>query len=121
MKRLIALLLGVFAISVLPAAAAEQPQIHKTTLTVTDQIVIGGTTLKAGEYKFECRMTDGKEMMYFIDNKGVEVAKAPCTPTTLPQKVQSTEYRTRNNADGTKTLTSVRIKNETIAHTVATN
>ncbi len=124
MKRVIGLFFGLIAISVLPAAAADQVQsdeVHKAKLTVAAPTVVGDKTLKPGEYKFECRMVDGKHMMFFIDDKGAEAAKAPCAPTTIDSKVATTEYRTRNAADGTKTLLSVRIKNETIAHTVGQN
>lgn len=122
MKRAIVFLIGVLASSSLPLMAGEQAaanEVHKATVTVATPLTVGTQTIKAGEYKFECRLVDGQHVMAFLDSKGNEVAKAPCVQQPLDQKITTTEYRARNNPDGSKSLTAVRIKGETIAHTVA--
>ncbi len=122
MKRFITFVAGVIALSALPALAADKAQsdVHKSVLKVSDTLVVGDKTLKPGDYKFECRMIDGQEIMTIRDQKDVEVARVPCKAVDLGKKVDVSEFRTRNMPDKTKQLIDVRIKGETIAHTVAT-
>ncbi len=124
MKALISIVCGVaLTVFALPARVSAQ-EVHgdskKIEVHLSTSVVLGTTTLKAGDYYFQCRVIDGQHYLVASAlNGGAEVARTPCTAETLTAKVTETEYRTRRVA-GTDILTSVRIKGETVAHTVTT-
>jgi hypothetical protein len=123
-KALISIVCGVvLTVFSLPAPASAQ-EVHgnskKIEVHFLTSVVLGTTTLEAGDYYFQCRVIDGEHYLVASSlNGGAEVARTRCKPETLTAKVPETEYRTRRVA-GADVLTSVRIKGETVAHTVAT-
>ena len=123
MKRF-ALLCAVAAVVAFPArgwaqAAHSGKDSPKTDLHLTVPIVVGSTTLKAGDYKFQCKEVDGQHFLVVTaEDDGRELARVPCTPETLDKKVTTSEFRSIKRPDGTTALTAVRIKGETVAHRV---
>lgn len=114
---------AVFAALALPRLAAAQASHHddspSTGLHLSDSLVVGTTTLKPGDYRFRCKTIDGVSVLVVTSEEdGKEVARVPCAAENLPEKVKVSEFRSRTAPDGKKKLSSVRIKGETIAHTV---
>jgi hypothetical protein len=117
MNRLFAVaVLAVFVLAPLVSAQETHPT-SKTELSFSTPVVVGGTTLSPGRYRFECKWIDGQHVMVVMQ-KGKEVARIPCTPVTLESKVDETGYRTILRED-VRVLTEIRIKGETIAHKLA--
>ena len=122
MMRILTLTCAVLAFTALPALAAD---VHtgdskKAEFHIAQPLVVGETTLKAGDYKFQCKMINGEHFLVVTSSEdGTEVAKVPCQPEELKTKIDMSDFRSISRPDGTKALTSVRIKGETIAHRVA--
>jgi len=124
MKRILVVTcsLLVLAVPALVSAQAVHADVSaKADLQLSQPLVVGTETLEPGDYKFQCVTKDGQHYLLVTTKRGEEVAKVPCTPEELGKKVETTEFRTLNRPDGTKALTSVRIKGETIAHKVVMN
>jgi hypothetical protein len=107
-----------------PLRAAAQDATHvadspKVTITVENPTLVGTTVLKPGEYKFQCRHVDGKSFLVVTDTSSAkEIVRVPCTQETLKEKVADSQLRSILQPDGSRKLQSVRIKGETIGHTV---
>lgn len=122
MKRL-GIILGLFVclVAVRAAAQATHQDTKPTKLAVLEPLAVGAHTLNTGEYNFECRTIDGQHFLIVTAVRdGAEIARVPCTPVSLPQKVDASQYRTKT-ADGKNVLTELRVKGETIAHAVVVN
>lgn len=114
MHRLFAVaVLAVFALAPLVSAQETHPT-SKTDVSFSTPVVVGTTTLSPGRYRFECKWIEGQHVMV-VTQKGKEVARVPCTPTTLDGMVEETGYRTLLRED-TRVLTEIRIKGESISH-----
>jgi len=115
---------AVLAVVALPAGAAAQEHSHakspKSDLHVSEPIVVGDTTLKFGDYTFQCIEIDGKNFLVVKSDEGKEVARVPCEAETLSSKVTSSDFRSTVK-DGKRYITAVRIKGETVAHRVVAN
>jgi hypothetical protein len=122
--KTLAAALAVLAVVALPAIAAAQGHPHeksgKADLHVSDPINVGATTLKSGDYTFQCVEIDGKNFLVVKDDDGREVTRVPCEAETLTAKVATSEFRSTMK-DGQRYLTAVRIKGETVAHRVVTD
>jgi hypothetical protein len=119
MKRLF-IVAALLALCALPSVTSAQDHrtVSKADLTFTEPIVVGGSTLSAGTYKFACTEIDGEHVMIVTSvATGKEVTRVPCNPVTLNSKVEVTEYRSVRTEEG-KILTDVRIKGESIAHSL---
>jgi hypothetical protein len=92
----------------------------KTDLHVSTAVIVGTTTLKPGDYTFQCVDIDGRQFLVVKDSDGDEAARVPCEAQMLPAKVSTSEFRSVTR-DGKMYLTAVRIKGETIAHRVVPN
>jgi len=120
MKRFV-LAIAALAFIALPGAARaaqhDHPAVSKTSLRFSEPIVVGGVTVKAGEYKFICQQIDGVETMIVksIDT-GKEVTRVVCKPADLATPVKETQYETVKNATGAIVLRDIQIKGQTIAH-----
>ncbi len=113
------------AVLMLPVRAAAQNPAHvaadspKVTITVSNPTLVGTTTLKPGDYRFQCKHLDGKSFLVISEvGSGKELARVPCEQETLTQKSEFSELRSVVKTDGTRALQSVRIKGETIAHRI---
>jgi len=122
MKKLIAAF-ALVAISLIPARAIAQASHDdayvspKATINVAQALVVGTTTLKPGDYKFQCRTFDGKTFLVITDaDTGKEIARVPCVRETLNAAVTDSQFRSLARADGKRVLVSVRIKGESVAH-----
>jgi hypothetical protein len=120
MKRLVFIICASVAVLVFPVRAVAQ-EAHadspKTTLTVTAALVVGPTVLQPGEYRFQCRTFDGRTFLVITSVvSGKEIARVPCVKETLEAPVSDSDYRAVVREDGKRTLTSVRIKGEAVAH-----
>lgn len=123
MKTLMFAVCAVAAV-LIPGRVAAQDPAHadspKVSITVADPTIVGGTVLKPGDYRFQCRHFDGKTFLVVSDvGTGKEIVRVPCAEESLPQKTEYSELRSLLRPDGTRVLQSVRIKGETIAHRVA--
>jgi hypothetical protein len=119
MKRLMFIACASLAVLVFPLRAAAQ-HVHadspKTTLTVTSTLVVGTTILQPGQYRFQCRTFDGRTFLIVTAINGKEIARVPCVKETLDAMVIESDYRSALREDGKRTMTSVRIKGELVAH-----
>ncbi len=118
MKRFLGILFGLAAmVASASAAPAQAPMndVHKVSFPFMDAVVVGTKTLPAGQYKLECRMIDGQEVMIFKSEKGVEITRVPCKPVDVAAPVKISQY-TLAKKDGALVLTSVQIKGERITH-----
>lgn len=119
MKRTVFIVCAL-AVLLLPVRAFAQPahtDSPKTTLTVTHSMMVGTVMLQPGDYKFQCRMFNGKTFLVVTSiSTGKEIARVPCERQTLDAPVVNSDYRAAIGADGTRTLTMVRIKGESVAH-----
>jgi hypothetical protein len=99
------------------AASADSPRV---TITVANPTLVGDTLLAPGEYRFQCRHVDGRTFLVVTAPHGdKEIARVPCEQEVLPDKIVNSELRSVIAADGMRTLQSVRIKGEFVAHRVA--
>lgn len=120
MKRLVFIACASLAVLVFPLRAVAQhthADSPKTTLTVTKSLVVGATILQPGQYRFQCRTFDGRTFLVVTSvTTGKEIARVPCVKETLDAAVTDSDYRSIARGDGKWTLTSVRIKGESVAH-----
>jgi hypothetical protein len=123
MKRLLLVLLAFAALVALPRVAAAQTHPEKSAkadLHLSQPMVVGTATLTPGDYRLQCQEIDGQHYLVVTSSDGEEVTRVPCTPETLTKKADTTEFRTFTLPDGSRQLTSLRIKGEMIAHRVFT-
>ena len=123
MKQCIIVGCALIAAWTVPAVASAQAEhvkdSRKAEFNLESAIVVGHQTVKAGAYRFPCRMIDGQHFLVVTTaDEGAEVARVPCTPEAIAAKVKISEYRTMTKADGSSELTSVRFEGETIGHRV---
>jgi hypothetical protein len=122
MKRLVFVACASLAVLVFPLRAGAQDahaDSPKTTLSVTKALAVGTTILQPGTYKFQCRRFDGRTFLVVTSvETGKELARVPCVEETLNATVTNSDYRSIVREDGTRTLTSVRIKAQAVAHRV---
>ena len=122
MKRLVFVACASLAVLVFPVRADAQhahADSPKITLTVAKSLAVGTTILQPGAYKFQCRTFDGRTFLVVTSvETGKELARVPCVEETLDATVTDSDYRSLPLKDGTRTLTSVRIKGEAFAHRV---
>ncbi len=118
--KIVVAAIALLALVALPRAASaeEHGNSPKTDLHLSRNLVVGTTTLKPGDYTFQCLEIDGKHFLVAKTAEGEEVVRVPCEPETLPRKNATSDFRTMSK-DGTQYLTAVRIKGETVAHRVA--
>ncbi|HET7695192.1 MAG TPA: hypothetical protein VFK57_05740 [Vicinamibacterales bacterium] len=91
----------------------------KRTLTVTNTLMVGTTILQPGDYKFQCRTFGGRTFLIVtLVSSGKEIARVPCVRETLDAPVTDSAYRSVVLENGTRRLTLVRIKGESVAHRV---
>jgi hypothetical protein len=120
MKRLI-VVCGLLLLLAVPTFAAAQTA-HadnsvKAEFNTSKSFVIGSQTLPAGEYKFQCKLIDGRHYMVVTSaDGGAEVARVPCEPEALSAKVAHSEFRSTTRPDGVNVISSVRFKGEMVAH-----
>jgi hypothetical protein len=125
--RLAALVAAVaLTIVAFPNVAAAQPDHHanskKAEMHLSSPLTVGTTTLKAGDYKFQCiRFGDKDFLIVTTVEDGKEVARVPCRPEELMEKPSISEMRTVPDGDGGRVLSGVLIRGEKIAHRVVTN
>ena len=121
MKRLTIVAAAIAALFLSTAVFAESSHTHggKARFVLSKSLVVGSTTLRSGEYKFECRNIGGTDYLVitFADT-GKEAARVPCRPEQLNRKSSESSFMVVADADGTRKLREVRIKGETIAHSV---
>jgi hypothetical protein len=99
--------------------AADSP---KATVTVTSPLAVGNAVLKAGDYKVQCRLFEGKTfLVVWSVETGKEVARVACVKDALTDKVSASQLRSLARPDGTQQLQSVRIKGESVAHRLVAN
>jgi hypothetical protein len=124
MKRLILVASAALVALLLPLRAMAQPahaDSPKATVFVTEDLVVGTTTLTPGEYRIQCKTIDSKTFLIIVSAEtGKEVSRVPCVRETLDAKVTDTQYGAKR-VDGKASLTWVRIKGETAQHKVVTD
>lgn len=118
MKRLIVVVFGLLAMFARPALAQAPHQDSKpASFHISEALVVGTTTLKPGDYKFQCKMIDGKDYLVVTSvEERAEVVRVPCTPEAIASVSTSNQFLSRSGIDGSRELTAVRIKGETIEH-----
>jgi len=119
MAIMFGVVLSVLALPGLASADTHAGSSKKLEVHLTKPMVFGTTTLKAGDYYFQCKVIDGQHFLValtLIDQK--EAARAKCDSKELGAKVTETEFRTVRRGDE-EVLTSLRYKGDTSAHTVA--
>jgi hypothetical protein len=121
MKRAIVTACAFLAMLALPVLALAQG-VHaeksgKTDLKVSRELIVGTTTLKPGEYRFQCIEIDGQHYLVVKSSDGDEVVRVPCEAEQLSAKIPISDFRSITR-DGKQYLTAVRIKGEMVAHRV---
>jgi hypothetical protein len=125
--RLVALAAAVaLTLVAFPRVAAAQTDHHanskKAEFHLSSPLTVGTTTLKTGDYKFQCvRFGDKDFLVVTTVEDGKEVARVPCTPEELVDNPIVNDMRTVADGAGGRVLSAVRIRGEKIAHRVATN
>ena len=109
-----------------PNVAAAQADHHanskKAEIHLSSPLTVGTTTLKVGDYKFQCvRFGDKDFLVVTTVEGGKEVARVPCTPEDLMDKPSVSDIRSVPDGAGGRVLSAVRVKGDKIAHRVATN
>jgi hypothetical protein len=117
---------GVIAMLAFPAFASAQDNHTGPSKTaefhLSTPLVVGTTTLNPGDYKFQCLFIDGGHYMVVKSaDDGKEIARVPCTPEELGKKNDMSEFRSIDHANGSRDLTGVRFKGETISHRIVTS
>ncbi|MGE5244471.1 MAG: hypothetical protein ACM3SQ_09620 [Betaproteobacteria bacterium] len=120
MKKLIVAFAGLLLALPLQAFAQQiVPNSPKRVLNVVEPIVIGTQTVAAGEYTFQCVMIDGREYLLVTSPRtGTQIARVPCTPSSLTSKATVSLYETVPGPGGSRVLKSVQLKGEAVAHNV---
>ena len=122
--RLVALAAAVaLTIVAFPNVAAAQANHHanskKAEIHLSSPLTVGTTTLKVGDYKFQCiRFGDKDFLVVTTVEDGKEVARVPCTPEELMDKPLVSDMRAVPDGAGGRVLSAVRIRGEKIAHRV---
>ena len=125
--KLVALAAAVaLTIVAFPNVAAAQPDHHanskKADFHLSSPLTVGTTTLKVGDYKFQCiRFGDKDFLVVTTVEDGKEVARVPCEPEELMIKPSVSDMRTVPDGAGGRVLSGVRIRGEMTAHRVVTN
>jgi len=118
--KLVIVALAAAVLLAMPARAFAQPahtDSPKATVLVTQTLLVGPVFLLPGEYKFQCRMFEGKTFLVVTDSgNGKEIVRVPCEREILKEKVIETQLHVTTVGDGMQTLQSVRIKGELVAH-----
>jgi hypothetical protein len=116
---------GVVAMLASPVFASAQDThagpSKKADFHLSSPLVVGTSTLQPGDYRFQCLFIDGGHYMIVKSaDDGKEVARVPCTPENLSVKNDMSEFRSISRANGSRELSGVRFKGETISHRIAT-
>jgi hypothetical protein len=110
-------LFGVIAILLLAALVPvgyAQDHVSRASITLTEAVVVGTTTVEPGEYRFECKDVDGQHFM-IVSREGKEVTRTQCNRVELNAKIKQTSHRTMMR-ENTRIMTELRINGETFAH-----
>lgn len=122
MKNAILAIAAAVILVVMPARAFAQPahgDSPKAAVSIVQPLVVGSATILPGEYKVQCRLFEGKTFLVITSaDNGKEIVRVPCEREILGTKVTQTELRAATRPDGAKSLESVRIKGELVAHRV---
>ncbi len=86
----------------------------KASLSLSNPVVVNGTTLKAGDYKLEWDGSGPDVELNIMQGKKV-VAKAPAHVVNLDTVAQNSAAVTRKSDDGTSTLAGVRFAGKKFA------
>lgn len=86
----------------------------KASLSLSNPVVVNGTTLKAGDYKLQWDGSGPDVELNIMQGKKV-VAKAPAHLVNLDNVAENSAAVTRKSDDGTSTLAGVRFAGKKFA------
>ena len=109
MKASKSLFLGLALLLATTAFAA-----NKGSLTVQEPVMLNGTKLAAGDYKVQWDGNGPNVELSITQGKKV-IAKVPAHMVDLDSPAQSDAAVVKNNGDGTKSLTEVRLSGKKFA------
>jgi hypothetical protein len=109
MKASKSLFLGLALLLATSAFAA-----NKGSLTVQEPVMLNGTKLAAGDYKVQWDGNGPNVELSITQGKKV-IAKVPAHMVDLDSPAQSDAAVVKNNGDGTKSLTEVRLSGKKFA------
>jgi hypothetical protein len=112
MKASKSLFLGLALLLATSAFAA-----NKGSLTVQEPVMLNGTKLAAGDYKVQWDGNGPNVELSITQGKKV-IAKVPAHMVDLDSPAQSDAAVVKNNGDGTKSLTEVRLSGKKFAFAV---
>lgn len=104
----------------------------KGTVEFTGETRVGSTVLKPGHYQLQHRLIDGQHYLvvraqstarvpggsHYAGATGDEVARVPCRVVSTDKKQAATALHLSKNADGSQTLTQIKIRGEKGGHVV---
>jgi hypothetical protein len=125
MKRVSVIAFALLVAWAVPRLASPQADhsenSRKAEFQLASATVVGTQTLKAGTYRFQCKLIDGQHYMVVTsESNGQEVSRVPCTPEALASKTKISEFRTIPRG-AENVLSSVRFAGESIAHRIVAN
>jgi hypothetical protein len=112
MKTSKSLFLGLALLLATSAFAA-----NKGSLSVQEPVMLNGTKLAAGDYKVQWDGNGPNVELSITQGKKV-IAKVPAHVVTLDTPSQSDAAVVKNNGDGTKSLTEVRLSGKKFSLTL---
>lgn len=112
MKRSKNLFLGLALLLATSAFAA-----NKGSLSVQEAVTVNGTRLAAGDYKVQWDGNGPNVELSITQGKKV-LAKVPARMVNLDQPAQADSAVVKNNNDGSKSLTEVRLSGKRFAFAV---
>ena len=118
MKRVLTLGIIVLLVASMAAVAADtKPMgVGKTqSITFSDNVKVGSTVLKAGEYRVKHEMDGSNHVLVFRASNGKEAARVNCTMVELPKKADQTLIMF-DNVSGEKSVSSITFRNDNYKH-----
>ena len=123
-------------VALIPALAAAQPEYttigKKGDLDLGRASHFGTTLLQPGRYQVQHVTVDGQDYVVVrqqekldvgrharVYETGAEVARVPCQIVPLDKSARRTVARWTKEADGTVTITEIRIMDESAGHLIA--
>lgn len=117
MRKVLALLVGLFVTAIVLAAQTHSNMDEKTakdSLTLTSNLKIGSTTIGPGEYAVQC---DTRTITFTRKSDKVKAAEVPCKGTLMPGRSEQTVLHTSTDPrTGERVLDRFYLRGSNVEH-----